>query len=211
MLESILPHLAMITLFLAVVGVVLGSLALALKLDTDRLADSAVTTAKLADGAVTEAKLADGALDHMERGDHRSKVYSLTVDGAIALRGNASDSIGLIATGFKVGHYVKSVTYEVETVTSATLTALDLGTGSATQCAALADGATAVTGTTYTSDTSAVLGASSHFATAANAFTATNNSVCLTATAVTATTSGKIHVHVEVAAFPGAPALPAAL
>ena len=144
----------------------------------------------------------------LDTGGVRKKVYSLVLNAPLAARvGAATDSLGLIATGFGVGHVVTNTLINVTTATTPNVGPTTFGIGTAAQCAFDGAGGTDITGAAADADTTAI-GSASAVPTALFAFSATNNSVCLRGGSLAAMTAGRIEVLVEVTATPGSPALP---
>jgi hypothetical protein len=125
--------------------------------------------------------------------------------------GSGGDSIGVLATGFDVGHYVTNTMIEIRTGEEAAVDggAVIFEIGTAAQGAHDGGAGTAITGGAQLTATTAAGKAQAH-PTATNAFSDTNNTLCVSNanTAAALTTSDFIRVYAEVTASPGSPALP---
>jgi len=74
------------------------------------------------------------------------KVYTVVIDGALAVRSDSNDSIVLIASGFGPGMHIVESGLEVLTATDADLGALTIEIGTAANYAVDGGGGTPITG-----------------------------------------------------------------
>ena len=138
------------------------------------------------------------------------KWYKVTISQTAldTLRDAPNDSIGIIAKGFNVGHFV------TETVLIVTPTTVDMGAvtieiGTETNCEFNGTGGTGVTGAAAIANTSFKPNSRYGLPNAANAFSATNNSICLAAAKATkGGAAGQIVAYVKVISIPDNPGLP---
>ncbi len=141
----------------------------------------------------------------------RTKTYRLVI-GPQAAASADNDSLGLIATGFRTGHFVLEGTVEIPVALVGNAGNLTLGIGTLAQAAFDGTGGTNVGGLTLTAGTNAIVNPSVQVSNGtANAFTDANNSLSLKAATANATqiTAGRsIIVTVTVMAGEGAPDLP---
>ena len=127
------------------------------------------------------------------------KMYSLTLQGAIAQRSAGDDSLGSFGITLPVGAVIKEAYVRVDTVSNADLGQLALESGTSTECAfdgvpaqdVLAGPANSTTvATVYASDLDVVVATG-------------DQDLCISAANNTATTSGKIIAGVLVFYPPG--------
>ena len=175
--------------------------------------DGSISEKKL-DGAnfLTEGEAHDAVVSSVSHpGDYQEKWYSQTYTATtMNVTRNANDSLGVIATGFTLGHVATEAYIHVSTGTTGDLVNLDFELGTLDSCAygeAPSSGAT-MTGCSAIGATTAAVADAGPLLTN-NMFTVANNTICLIASATTASgTAGEIRVSVRVVSPPGAPALP---
>lgn len=136
-------------------------------------------------------------------GGMTEKLYTVTIDGAMAARTGTDRSIRSIVSGFGAGMHVAETGIEVVTPTNADLGALTFEIGSTANCEFNGIGGTVITGgaTLAATNTSGIYQGAIH--TGAYSFSSTNDAICLAAANNTALTSGKIVAYIRVIALPG--------
>ena len=137
------------------------------------------------------------SIDH--NGSGVEKMYSLTLDGAIALRSGIDRSLGTFGITLPVGAVIKQAYVRVDTVTNTDLGQLAIESGTSAECAFDGTPELNVLAGPANSTTVATLYGSNLDVSVATG----DQDLCISAANATATTSGKIIAGVKVFFPPG--------
>jgi len=168
--------------------------------------DDSIAGSKLKDHA---ANFEDVTLTSMTTAAGQEKWYFASVGPLAAATHDDDDSIALLATGLPVGAVVVDSFMQVVTASTLDLGALIFETGTAAECAVggvpadpLSGGGTLANSTLLAYDSGPATGRTEF------AFTAADNSICVSAAAAAAGNNGKVNFGVLIRAPPGAALLP---